>query len=169
MEMVEEEVEAGRMEGAELFFLTNNAMAEDVYYRGKSSDKDIFDLMLLLVYLELRGCFRLHIIWVAGKKQTSTGIYGFTRGCLTYRIALSGSILDFVLLNETDFERYVSLLTWVWTWIGANNIEPLTPEVWFEEGRGSKGVKNNYYGIWMPYHYNGMFDERLPLQWHTWC
>ena len=66
MEFLEEEVDAGRMEGVGLFFITNNYVAEAVYYRGHSNDKDVFGLMLRLVYLELRGCFVLYIIWVSG-------------------------------------------------------------------------------------------------------
>ena len=81
------------MEGTETFFLTNNYVEEDVYYRGKSGNKEIFVLMLWLVYLELRGGFRLHIIWVAGTRQIATGIDGFSRVCLTDGIAWSGSIL----------------------------------------------------------------------------
>ena len=38
-----------------------------------------------------------------------------------------------------------------------NNIEPLDPEGWFEEGNGFKGEKNNDDGIWMPYHSKGTF------------
>ena len=63
------EVLAGSMEGVELFFITENSVVEAMYYWGKSSNKGIFELMLRLVYLELRGCFRLNIIWVAGKRQ----------------------------------------------------------------------------------------------------
>ena len=74
VEVAEEEVEAGRIEGVELFFLTNNSMAETVYYWGNSSDKEIFELMLRLVYLELRGFFRSHIIWVAGTRQIAVVI-----------------------------------------------------------------------------------------------
>ena len=36
-----------------------------------------------------------------------------------------------------------------------NNIEPLTPEGWFEEGHGIKRGEKNDYGIWMPYHSKG--------------
>ena len=68
MEVVEEEVGSGRMKGVELFFLINKYVAEAVYYQGKSSNKEIFELMLRLVYLELRGCFILHILLVAGKR-----------------------------------------------------------------------------------------------------
>ena len=140
------------MEGAEVLFLINNYVEEDVYYRGKSGNKEIFVLMLWLVYLELRGGFRLHIIWVAGTRQIATGIDGFSRVCLTDGIAWSGSILYFLPLNKTAFELSVSLLPWVWTCIGVNNIKPLTPEGWFEEGRVFKGGNKNDDGICMPYH-----------------
>ena len=59
---MEEEVEAGRMEGVELLFLTENSLAEAVYYQVKSINKDIFELMLQLVYLDRRRCFILHTI-----------------------------------------------------------------------------------------------------------
>ena len=157
VEVAEEELKAGRMEGVELLCLTNNSVAEAVYYRGKSSNKEIFELMLRLVYLEMRGCFRLHIIWVIGKSQIAAGIDGFQGYFGTDGISSSGSILDFVPLNKTAFERSVSLLPWVRTWIGVNNIEPLTCEGWFEEGNGFKGGKKNGDCIWMPYHSKGTF------------
>ena len=43
------EVEACRMEGMELFFLTDNSVAEAVYYWVNCSDKDVFDLIIWLV------------------------------------------------------------------------------------------------------------------------
>ena len=42
MEVVEEEMAAVRMEGVELFLLTNNSVAETVYYQVNSSDKNFF-------------------------------------------------------------------------------------------------------------------------------
>ena len=60
VEVVEEEVEASRMEGVKLLFLTDNSVAEAVYYRVNSSNNEIFELMLWLVYLEPRGFFRLN-------------------------------------------------------------------------------------------------------------
>ena len=38
-----------------------------------------------------------------------------------------------------------------------NNIEKLTPEVWFEEGRVRKEINKNDDGIRIPYHYKGTF------------
>ena len=63
VEALEEEVKARRMKLLEILFMTDNSVAEAVYYWENSSDKNIFELILQLFYLELRGCFRLHIIW----------------------------------------------------------------------------------------------------------
>ena len=59
---MEEEVEDDEIEGVELLFLTNNYVAEAVYYLGNSRNKDIFELMIWLVYLDLRDYFRLHVL-----------------------------------------------------------------------------------------------------------
>ena len=77
IEVVGEVVEASRMKGVELFFLTGKYVAGGLYYLGNSSDKEIFELMIQMVYLELRVCFRLYRIWVSGTKQIAAGIYGF--------------------------------------------------------------------------------------------
>ena len=90
-------------------------------------------------------------------RQIASGIDSFSRGFLTDRKASSGSILGFVPLNETAFERSETLFTWVQKWIGVNNIEPLTPEGWFDEGHGMQGGNKNGDGIWMPYHMKNTF------------
>ena len=69
VEVVEEKVEAGSMEGVDIFFLTRNSVVEAMYYQGNSSNKDIFELMIRLLYLELRSCFILHIIWLSGERK----------------------------------------------------------------------------------------------------
>ena len=78
-------------------------------------------------------------------------------GCLTDGIASSGSILHLLNLNETYFENLLSLLPRIQTWIGVNKIRPFTPEGWFEEFHGMKGLNKNDNGICMPYHSKGTF------------
>ena len=97
------------------------------------------------------------IIWVEETRKIESGIDGFSRGCLIDGIALSGSILDFILLNKTAFEHSVPLFPWVQTLIGVSNIEPLTPEGCFKEVSRLKGGNNNGDGIWMPYHSKDTF------------
>ena len=140
-----------------------------VYYQRNYIDKDIFELMPQLVYLYMRGCFRLHIILLAGTRQIAAEIYGFSRGHLTYGIVSYSSILDFVPLNDTACDHSASIFPWVKTWIGVNNIQPLTPEGWFEEGDGIREGKKNKDGICMPYYSKGIFNGCPPLQWQTWC
>ena len=67
--------------------MTDNSVAKAVYYQVNSSNKEIFELMLRLVYLELKGCFVLHIIWVSVTRQIAAGMYGLSRGCLIDWIA----------------------------------------------------------------------------------
>ena len=110
MEAIEEEVEARSMEGVEIFFLTDNSVDKAVYYWENSRDKETFELIIRLVFLELMGCFILYIIWVAGTSQIATGIYEFYRGCLTDRISSYVSTLYFVPLNEIIFKRFDTLL-----------------------------------------------------------
>ena len=64
----------------ELFFLTKRSIEKAMYYWGNFSDKEIFELMLQLVELELRGCFRLHIVWVVGRMQIAAGKDDFFKG-----------------------------------------------------------------------------------------
>ena len=103
MEVVEGDIEAGRMEGVELLFMNDNSVAEAMNYQGNSREKDIFALIIRLVYLELRGSFILNTIWVHGTRQKALGIDVFFKNYLTDGIGSSGSILEFVLLNETEF------------------------------------------------------------------
>ena len=123
--------------------MTENSIAEAVFYWGNSINKDIFGFMLQLVYLDLRGCFILHIIWVAGMRQIAAGIDKFSKGCL--KDGMSSSV--WLYFRLFSFERLESLLPWVQTWIGVNIIEPLTPECWSGEVCGMKVGKKNGYGI----------------------
>ena len=75
-----------------IFFLTVNSVSEAMYYKLNSIKKEILELILQLVYLELTGCFKLYIIWVAGTRKITAGIDSFPRGCLKYGIASSGYI-----------------------------------------------------------------------------
>ena len=114
---------------------------------GESRDKEIFELIIRLVYLELRSCFRFYIVWVAVTRQIAAGIYGFSRGFLTDVIASYGSILYFVPLNETDLESSSMLFPCVWEYIGFKKIVHVIPWGWFKEGHGMKVGRKNYDGI----------------------
>ena len=45
---------------------TDNSTAESVYYKGNSSSQHLFELVLCLRKLEMRGVLVLHVVHVAG-------------------------------------------------------------------------------------------------------
>ena len=146
---VEEEVDYGSMDGIELLSLTENSVEKAIYYRGNSCNKEIFEMVPRLIYFELRGCFRLHIIWVDGSRRIVAGIDGFYRGFMMDGIDSLGSVLEFVPLKKTTTENLTTMLQWVKACIGVITIKALTPEGWFEEGHGIQGGKK-----WGWYLYN---------------
>ena len=91
--------------------MEDNSVTGSMYHWVNSSNNDIFELMLRIIYLDLRGCFRLHIIRVAVTVKIVAGIYGCSRGRLKYGVATSGLILYILPLNETEFEYSITLLT----------------------------------------------------------
>ena len=84
-------------------FLVENGVSEAVYCWGNSINKELFELLFNIVYLDLRGCFKLHILCLDGTRQIAAGIYVFSGGGLTYGIVTSGSILYCFPLNKTSF------------------------------------------------------------------
>jgi hypothetical protein len=61
-------------------------------------------------------------------------------------------MLTFVDLAKGATERSASLLDWIRAWTGRPDLEPLTPEGWFEEGHGIIGGEEDKHGVWIPRH-----------------
>ena len=66
--------------GSGAFLFTENSMSESIYYEVKLSYQEIFELMFYLVYLKIKGCFRLKIIWVYGTRHIAAVVEEFYRG-----------------------------------------------------------------------------------------
>jgi hypothetical protein len=60
VDAVEKECKAGRLEDAELFLFTDNSTAEAAFYRGTSSSKLLFELVLRLRKVEMKYLLQLH-------------------------------------------------------------------------------------------------------------
>ncbi len=61
-------------------------------------------------------------------------------------------MLSFIDLGRTAVKRHPPLLDWVRSWTGRMDLEPLTPEGWFEEGHGIRGGTLDKHKIWIPMH-----------------
>jgi hypothetical protein len=135
---LEQQIIAGRLVGAEVFLFTDNSTAEAVYYKGNSSSRKLFDLMLRLRKLEMDASLILHVVHVSGTRMIDEGGDGGSRGDLTQGVMAGRPILDYIPLHLSALEREPALESWIRSWWNEEDQGPLTtlrPEGWFEEGQ----------------------------------
>jgi hypothetical protein len=73
---LEELVRSGRVKDAEVFLFTDILTAEAVFYRGNSTSRTLFELMLRLRKVEMDGGLNLRVIHVAGTRMIEQGTDG---------------------------------------------------------------------------------------------
>jgi hypothetical protein len=134
---LEQQIKAGRIVGAEVFLFTDNSTAEAVYYKGNSSSRKLFDLMLRLRKLEMDASLILHVVHVSGTRMIAEGGDGGSRGDLTQGVMSGKPILDYIPLHLSALEREPTLEAWVRSWWNEEQgpLTTLRPEGWFEEGQ----------------------------------
>ena len=152
VESTEHEVESGRLRNCEFFLFTDNSTAESCYYRGSSSSKLLHALVLRLRLLEMKYGLLIHVIHVSGKRMIAQGIDGCSRGSLMEGVMAGEDMLSFVDLEKSALERCPALTDWIREWTGIQDLKPLTPEGWFEEGHGITGGEKDKNGVWIPTH-----------------
>ncbi len=137
VESLEAQVASGVIRGAEVFLFTDNSTAEAVFFKGNSTSRPLFELMLRLRHVEMEGSLVLHVIHVAGTRMIAEGADGGSRGDLSQGVMSGQSVLDFVPLHLSAFERSATLEAWIRSWWDDERGEliTLTPEGWFDEGQ----------------------------------
>jgi hypothetical protein len=134
VELVEEAVQDGSLDDTELFLFTDNTTAEYAYYKGNSSNKDLFELVERLHSLTMDGRAIIHIIHISGKRMIECGIDGLSRGITTEGIMQQKHIMSFVPLHKNVFERSTAMATWMNEWWCSDQLGPLnilSPDDWF--------------------------------------
>jgi hypothetical protein len=136
VERLEELVEGGLLTDCEVFLFTDNSTAESVYYKGNSSSRPLFELMLRLRQLEMKGSLVLQVVHVAGTRMQAEGADGSSRGDQTTGVMSGHSILSYVPLHLSAPELEPGLVDWFQSWwdMRRGTLEHLKPEGWFEEG-----------------------------------
>jgi hypothetical protein len=82
----------------ELFLFTDNSTVEAVFYRGTSSNRNLFNLVLRLNY----GLV-LHLIHVAGTRMKDQGTDGLSRGHLLEGVMKKGNdFLGCIPIHHSD-------------------------------------------------------------------
>ena len=79
---VKEEAEAGRFTGHEVWIGTDSKVAERIWHKGGSTDKELYEIMLEMREITLEHQFLLHLIHVAGSRLIRCGVDGLSRGDL---------------------------------------------------------------------------------------
>jgi hypothetical protein len=112
----EEMVWSGRVKDAKVFLFTNNSTAEAVFFRGNSTSRPLFELMLRLRKVEMDGALNLRVIHVAGTRMIEQGTNGGSCGDLTQGVIAGEPMLQYVPLHRTALERSPRLEDWVRSW-----------------------------------------------------
>ena len=148
----------GSLAGTEVFIFTDNTTAEAAFYKGTSTSKSLFELVMKLRELEMRACCKVNIIHVAGTRMIEQGSDGLSRGNFTEGSMRGESILNFIPLSESALERSEGLEPWLRSWTGASDLEFLDPVGWFERGHDLvEGGSRNVESHWIPSFESGTF------------
>jgi hypothetical protein len=143
---ITEATNKGLLKNSELFVFTDNTTVESAFYKGTSSSKRLFQLVLDLRKLQLHGGFILHLIHVAGQRMIAQGTDGLSRGS-TYQGVMAGTpFLKYVSLHQDALSRQgPTLEDWVLSWFsGTSSPLFLSQEDWFTRGQKHSSC------IWTP-------------------
>lgn len=146
VEGLELQVREGLMKGSEVFLFTDNSTVEEVYYKGNSTSKKLFELMVRLRRLEVQGNLVLHVVHVAGTRMILEGADGGSRGDLNQGAMAGEEIMQFVLLHLSAKDQSNNIDDWVRSWWNKalGPLEILDPVGWFSKAQGD----GNF--LWMP-------------------
>jgi hypothetical protein len=115
---IEEEAQAGNLKGVLMFFFTDNATVESALYKGNSSSRKLFQLVLRFRKLQFRTGMKVIVTHISGKRMIAQGTDGVSRGSLVEGVAAGANMLDFVPLHLSAIERHPPLEHWLMTWLG---------------------------------------------------
>ena len=117
-------------------------------YKGNSSNKILFDLILRLKTIALYQCSSLNLIQVAGTRMIAQGTDGLSRGNLNEGVMGGSDMLSFIPLSKSALDVSPMLDQWIKSW-WREKLELLSPEGWFNRGHDltREGFKNDD-GIW---------------------
>jgi len=149
--------------GLEVFLFTDNAVAEGAFYKGSSSSKKLFNLILQLRLLEMEAGMRIHIIHIAGSRMIKQGTDGLSRGDANEGVMQGSSMLSFVPIAKTCLERSPALLKKLECCLKPylacvnQNLHCLSIKDWFLRAHDIVSGSYNSEGLWIPKYKSGTY------------
>lgn len=116
VETLEEVDRKGLLLNREVFMFTDNSTAESAFFRGTSSSKHLFNLILRLRKIEMAGSCQIHMIHVAGTRMIWQGTDGLSRGDKNSGVMAGEAMTSFIPLHLTAQERSAACIDWVSDW-----------------------------------------------------
>ncbi|KAL7570650.1 hypothetical protein ACA910_014924 [Epithemia clementina (nom. ined.)] len=133
---------------SEIFIFTDNQHTESAFYRGTAKSPEVLQLMFKLHKILIKGYAFIHIIWVAGRRMIDQGTDGLSRSDLTNGVLRGVSMLHYVPLARTAFERQEpAIKEFLGSILGRErtSLHFLSFKEWFYVPQDSKGLF-----IWSP-------------------
>jgi hypothetical protein len=120
---------------------------EAALYKGNSSSKKLFELVLRVRTLEMHESVRIIVSHVSGLRMQAEGTDGTSRGQFREGVNVGENMLDFLPWNEAARERTPLLEPWLRSWMG-DGLEFLDPVGWFTRGHDQSGGAYDDKGFW---------------------
>jgi hypothetical protein len=126
---LEQAHERGSLRNSEVFIFTDNSTAESNFFRGTSSSRLLFELILRLQFIHLHGEIMVHFIHVAGRRMIRQGTDELSRG-IQESLPCGVEFLTFVPLHLGAMERQaIDLQEWIMSWFNIGQVcRWLTPQ-----------------------------------------
>ena len=105
VETLEAMASEGELSGFELFLFTDNSTAESAFFKGPSSSKDLFELVLRLRKLEMNQSCQIYVSHVAGIQMIAQGSDELSQGNLSEGVMRGMSMHGFIPIHKTAVER----------------------------------------------------------------
>jgi hypothetical protein len=125
---IEDAHSTGLLADSELFVFTDNSAAEGAFYKGTSSSRRLFELVLRLRALQMNGGLSLHVIHVSGKRMIAQGTDALSRGITTAGVMAGMDFSSFVPLHLSVQERQTPSILAAWVEFWAGEVSWLSPE-----------------------------------------
>lgn len=136
---------------SEIFMFTDNAVAEGAFFRGTSSNRRLFELIVRLKQLELHKGVQLHVIHVSGSRMQAQGTDALSRGDLNTGVMRNLNMLAYVPLHLGATVLSPAVVNWVHSWAPpGKEVSELTPAQWYTVGHGHMGSGQVVAGMWAP-------------------
>ena len=104
------------LKDCELFLHTDNLVTDCTYYKGSSSSRTLFLLILRLRKVQMAGDMILHVIHISRERMISSGIDSLSRGVTNEGVMKGTPIRDFIPLHLSAADRSHKLIPWIRSW-----------------------------------------------------